>query len=86
MSTALAPHDHLAARRTAREERWKGEAREAAYRIMGQIASDSTGPGDLLRRMGEAESRVKNGPAPQVYKDAFAAAVIEYTETPGGTY
>lgn len=85
MSTALAPAPSTAtvvpadriARQRARHDR---EGIEAAHRIVTEICDTATGPADLLRRLGEAEKRVADGPAPQVFKDAFARTVIEMSE------
>lgn len=69
----------LVARKRAKLVR---DGQDAADRIVARVCAESTGPSHLLRLLGEAESRVKNGPAPQVFKDAFAERVIALSEGP----
>lgn len=83
MSTATATRNasvttsDAVARKRAKLER---DGIAAADRIVAEVCAESTGPSHLLTLLGAAEKRVKDGPAPQVFKDAFAQRVIDLSE------
>lgn len=58
------------------------DGQDAADRIVARVCAESTGPGHLLTLLGEAEKRVADGPAPQVFKDAFRERVIALSDGP----